>query len=87
MGITFDFSSGSQLVMGSLWVIVLFAVVQLAPNSLELLAKYQPSIDGPQAPVRGMLTLNRAVAAAAALLMVAGVMGLSRGTTFLYWQF
>ena len=38
LGVTFDWSSGSQLILGLAWLAVLFVIVTAMPNSLELLA-------------------------------------------------
>ncbi len=47
IGVTFDWSSGSQFVGAIFWLIVLFVVSTRLPNSLELLQRYAPALDFP----------------------------------------
>jgi alginate O-acetyltransferase complex protein AlgI len=103
LGVTYDWSSGSQLVAGLAWLVILFVIVTAMPNSLELLVPYRPALDfqGPApefAEATGAtsnlwrlrlrdLIQSRIGAALVATLAVAGVLGLQRATGFLYWQF
>jgi hypothetical protein len=93
LGVTFDWSSGSQLILGLAWLAVLFVIVTAMPNSLELLAPYRPALDfqGSE-PQPRRLTLrdlieSRLGPALVATMAVAGVLGLQRASGFLYWQF
>jgi hypothetical protein len=45
VGVTFDWSSGSQFVSATSWLVVLFLVITQLPNSLELLERYDPALD------------------------------------------
>jgi hypothetical protein len=96
LGITYDWSSGSQLIASLGWLVVLFVIVTALPNSLELLARYRPALDfqrpepesdGPRGPRLMDLVQSRIGPALVATLAVAGVLGLQRATGFLYWQF
>jgi hypothetical protein len=102
-GVTYDWSSGSQFIAGLAWLAVLFVVVTLMPNSLELLSPHRPALDfqgspSEAAPARGVraavarlrptdLVQSRFGPAFVATLAVAGVLGLHRVSAFLYWQF
>jgi hypothetical protein len=96
LGITYDWSSGSQLIASLGWLVVLFVIVTALPNSLELLARYRPALDfqrpepesdGSRGPRLMDLVQSRIGPALVATLAVAGVLGLQRATGFLYWQF
>ncbi len=99
-GVTYDWSSGSQLIAAGAWLAVLFVIVMAMPNSLELLAPYRPALDFPTpepgpdeaVPLKRRLGLtdlvrSRLGPALVATLAVAGVLGLSHASGFLYWQF
>lgn len=103
LGVGLDWSSGSQFISAFLWVAVLFVIATGMPNSLELLRRYEPALDfepeeataAEQAPRRPIwmrliprhIVLEGAGASLLAALFVAGVLALSRGAGFLYWQF
>jgi D-alanyl-lipoteichoic acid acyltransferase DltB (MBOAT superfamily) len=103
IGITYDWSSGSQLITSLAWVGALFVVVTAMPNSLELLSPYRPALDfqgteaetmKPHEARHGMARLrltdivqSRFGPALIAAMAVAGVLGLNRVSAFLYWQF
>ncbi len=103
VGVTYDWSSGSQFIASIVWLGVLFVIVMAMPNSLELLAAYRPALDfqgsEPEAteshrarPILGRLrqmniVRSRLGPALIATLAVAGVLGLNRASGFLYWQF
>jgi hypothetical protein len=93
LGVTYDWSGGSQFITSFVWLGVLFVIVTALPNSLELLAAYRPALDflGPEPAVTGVRRMDivrgRLGPAFVALLAVAGVLGLNRVAGFLYWQF
>jgi hypothetical protein len=45
LGVSFDWSSGSQFLSAIVWLAVLFIVSTRLPNSLELLQRYEPALD------------------------------------------
>jgi len=103
IGVTYDWSSGSQFITSFVWLAVLFVVVTTIPNSLELLSPYRPALDfqRPEADATDPHGAGRAVGRLGLLdivrsrlgpplvaaLAVAGVLGLHRVRAFLYWQF
>ena len=103
IGVTYDWSSGSQFIASFVWLAVLFVVVTTIPNSLELLSPYRPALDFQRAEsdatdpngagrALGRLGLRDIVRSRlgpplVAALAVAGVLGLHRVRAFLYWQF
>lgn len=103
VGVTYDWSSGSQLIYSVVWLSVIFVIVTAMPNSLELLAAYRPALDfhvpesdviqsGETRPtVRRLrqidIVRSRVGPALIGMLAVAGVLGLHRASGFLYWQF
>jgi D-alanyl-lipoteichoic acid acyltransferase DltB (MBOAT superfamily) len=100
VGVTYDWSGGSQLVAAVAWLAVLLVIVMAMPNSLELLALYHPALDfqrpepaaGEGRSLRERLRLldivqSRLGPALVATLAVAGALGLHHASGFLYWQF
>jgi hypothetical protein len=86
--------------MNTGWVTVGFLLpfVWLLPNSHQLLARFQPTLEylvGDRNVVRAdprwfsrfLWQPRRAWALAVAMLAVASVLGLSRISEFIYWQF
>lgn len=79
-----------------IWIGFLLPAVMLLPNSLELLARFQPALDFPDvafgttaATGRGPrgVALNRMVATLAALLMLLSIMSIGHSGGFVYGQF
>jgi alginate O-acetyltransferase complex protein AlgI len=100
IGVTYDWSSVSQLIAAGAWLAVLLVIVLAMPNSLELLAPYRPALDFPTpvpVPDGAMrfkdrlgitdLVQSRLGPALVATLAVAGVLGLPHASGFLYWRF
>jgi D-alanyl-lipoteichoic acid acyltransferase DltB (MBOAT superfamily) len=84
----------TDLVMGGAWVAALLLIALLLPNSLQMLAKYEPVVG--TAPrkiaspwVAGALSWRPGFAWTVALcgLTVAAVLRLGGPSEFLYWQF
>ena len=99
-GVTTLDSIGSQSILALAWLAVLFVIVTIMPNSLELLAPYRPALDfqmrelpaGAATRVWDRFRLRDLVSsrlgpALVATLAVAGVLGLHHATAFLYWRF
>lgn len=100
LGVEMDFSSGSHFIFSSLWVFALFIIAIFLPNSLEIMRDFKPALHFDAAAESSrtlrhriaeagasMLTLNKRWALFIATLFVLGVIGLSRPSEFLYWQF
>jgi len=76
----------SKTLIGAVWwLVVLLPAVMLLPNSLALLSRYQPVLEGEL--WEGGLVASRLAAIVVAVLGVLGVMTLNQGTGFLYGQF
>jgi D-alanyl-lipoteichoic acid acyltransferase DltB (MBOAT superfamily) len=93
-------SNWSRVHMNTGWVTVGFLLpfVWLLPNSHQLLARFQPTLEylvgdrnvvhaEPRWFSRFLWQPRRAWALAVAMLAVASVLGLSRISEFIYWQF
>ncbi len=100
MGATSDVSSGSRFVFGALWISALFAIATCAPNTLEIMRKFDPALyfevlAGSKNQLRHAASRIHALAlqwsSRWALAMAGGfalgVLGLNRASEFLYWQF
>jgi hypothetical protein len=76
------------------WLAVLLLVALLFPNTLQLMARYQPALgvlSKPAAPLSVLRALDWAPTApwavAMSSLVVAAVMRIGGKSEFLYWQF
>lgn len=98
LGIAGDMSSGSVFVISTIWIVGLFLIATLMPNSLELMQRYAPALyfepttksESPTAVWRLGSTTVSWTAGWAILIsafFVFGALGLSRPSEFLYWQF
>ena len=76
---------------GFVWIAVLLAVVWWAPNSQQMLARFEPALDPVPLPSSGRVRLawqpNLAWAAGTACVFVLAVLHLSRISEFIYFQF
>jgi alginate O-acetyltransferase complex protein AlgI len=85
--------SAQEFVLAIAWLGVLLLIALLPPNTLQLMARYDPALGGPWPPAR--LLLLRAIdwtptvpwAVAIAPLVIAAVLRLGGKSEFLYWQF
>lgn len=102
IGISGDMTSGATFTYAVIWIVTLFLIATVMPNSLEIMQRYQPALyfepkaKQPSAAVpaasvsvrRSMvLTWNTRWAFVMAALFIFGALGLSRPSEFLYWQF
>lgn len=97
IGFTVDDLSGLGMLYG--WIAVLLTIVLVSPNILEMLRAWQPAVTMPSdrslgclQPWRGLalrlqFSLTPIWAAAAAVMLALGVLGVNRVSEFLYWQF
>ena len=89
-GVTFNDSHG--LVRGGLvnWIAILLAVVWLAPNTQQIMARSRPALGIPHEPqYRGWLLWRPrfGYAAAVSALLIVSVVNLTQRSEFLYFQF
>jgi len=87
-----DFSEGRGLVRGGLvnWMIILLAIVWFAPNTQQILARFDPALGIPRDSQPARLLLWRPRAALAMIGAVAAfvvIINLHRNSEFLYFQF
>lgn len=93
-GIAGDMSSGSRFSFACIWLTALFLVATRMPNTLELLASFEPALHfKPQASAPRTAAAQPAIrwshgwALATSAAFVFGTLGLNRASEFLYWQF
>jgi hypothetical protein len=97
LGIGGDMSSGAVFTAATLWVVALFLIATVMPNSLELMRRYEPALYFEPAKANaskpvwrlGMMTVSwtGGWAILISVFFVFGALGLSRPSEFLYWQF
>jgi hypothetical protein len=100
LGIVADVSSGSFFIMALVWIFILFVIAAYAPNSLEIMRKFEPALyfEAQAAKVRkwrqyasakhaSILQLSNRWAFLMALAFLVSLLGLTRVSEFLYWQF
>jgi D-alanyl-lipoteichoic acid acyltransferase DltB (MBOAT superfamily) len=98
LGIAGDLSSGATFTLSAVWIIALFGIATLMPNSLELMQRFAPALyfepakASPQRqpawrPAALTVAWNARWAVLIAAFFVFGALGLSRPSEFLYWQF
>jgi alginate O-acetyltransferase complex protein AlgI len=89
MGVQGDVTSGTAFVQAAAWILVLGLIALVLPNSLEVLARFEPALHFQRArrPVRFEAALRGRWAALFGLMLAAGVLSLNRVSEFLYWQF
>jgi D-alanyl-lipoteichoic acid acyltransferase DltB (MBOAT superfamily) len=99
LGVGFADISGAQMISTYAWVAVLLAIAFLAPNSQELMARFEPVLEmsrgvAGKAPRDGGRPRSRLAwsptagwAVATGALIFVGVAAITRHSEFLYWQF
>ena len=88
-GVAFPLGGGSRLVFQYLWILVLLPLVMLAPNTQEILGRFEPALGlrGGNVLTRFALRLTPGWGALAGAVTAAGLLSLSRVSEFLYYQF
>jgi D-alanyl-lipoteichoic acid acyltransferase DltB (MBOAT superfamily) len=89
-GVAFTLGGGSRFLLQYAWIVVLLPIVMLAPNTQQLLGRFQPALDfvrGAPQSARLLWRPSGAWAAFVAVLTAAGLLSLSRISEFLYYQF
>jgi D-alanyl-lipoteichoic acid acyltransferase DltB (MBOAT superfamily) len=89
-GVVWGLGGASRLVLQYAWIIVLLPVVLFAPNTQEILSRYQPALDFRNgAGLRELLCWRptKGWAVTVALVTAGGLLTLSRVSEFLYYQF
>lgn len=88
-GVAFTLGAGAQFVGTWAWIVVLLPVVFLAPNTQEILARFDPALG-----VRGIRSSSlllwrptRGWAIASGLLAAVGLLALTHHSEFIYFQF
>lgn len=82
-------SSGAQFARAVAWIGALLAIALAAPNSLELMRRFEPALHFQAVPAGRQIAVafNLRWALFFSLLLLAGAMSLNRISEFLYWQF
>jgi hypothetical protein len=90
-GVTFGANSGSALVFTFGWVAVLLLVAFFAPNTQQLMARFDPGLptdtEQRNSLLRGCWSFSPRWALAAGTWAFIGVIAITHRSEFLYWQF
>jgi hypothetical protein len=89
-GVVFALGGGSRFVLQYAWIVVLLPVALFAPNTQELLGRFQPALDFPgdaARVVRFSWRPSMVWATLVGVLTAGGLLSLSRVSEFLYYQF
>ena len=88
-GIAFPLGGGSRLVFQYLWIVALLPVVMFAPNTQEILGRFQPALNFHDTRERVRLSWcpTPGWAAIVATVTACGLLSLTRVSEFLYYQF
>ena len=100
LGVTSDFGSGRNFISSLFWILALFIIAVFAPNSMEIMRRVEPALYFDADIDHGnklrffacrqkaaIFSLSNRWAFCIALIFLIGVLGLSRPSEFLYWQF
>src|SRR5437660_10597172 len=89
LGLSFHLGGGAHFVFQYLWIVALLPLVMLAPNTQEILGRFQPALNfrGPPAPARLAWRPTAGWAALVAAVTACGLLSLTRSSEFLYYQF
>ena len=89
-GVAFTLGGGSRFLLQYAWIVALLPIALFAPNTQQLLGRFQPALDFREEAPRSARLLWRpsgAWAAFIAVITAAGLLSLSRVSEFLYYQF
>jgi len=88
-GVAFTLGGGAQFVSTWAWIVVLLPIVFLAPNTQEIMARFEPALGfrGERLPVRLLWRPTRNWAFASGVLAAVGVLALTHHSEFIYFQF
>jgi len=88
-GVAFTLGGGAQFVTTWAWIVVLLPIVFLAPNTQEIMARFEPALGfrGERLPVRLLWRPTRNWAFASGVLAAVGVLALTHHSEFIYFQF
>jgi hypothetical protein len=88
-GVGFHLGGGARFVYQYLWISVLLPVVMLAPNTQEILGRFEPALNVEKRAKEPRLSWRPTArwAAVAAVITVCGILSLTRVSEFLYYQF
>lgn len=87
-GVVGDAFSGANFTSAMLWSLMLLLIALLAPNSLQLMAKFEPALGMKSvAGGRWQARLDARWASVFGLVLLVGLMSLNQVSEFLYWQF
>ncbi len=89
LGVVFTPAGGHDFLMNFVWVAALLPVVFLAPNTQQIMQRFQPALNYRAAGNRVRLTWSaqRRWAIAMAFVLACGLLSLTRPSEFLYFQF
>ena len=90
LGVTFSLGGTRRFILQYLWILTLLPFTLLAPNTQEILGRFQPALDfrgSAQSAPRLAWRPSTGWAMAASLVIAAGLLSLSRVSEFLYYQF
>jgi alginate O-acetyltransferase complex protein AlgI len=83
----------TDFIVRNAWVATLFLIATLAPNSLQIMSRFEPALDAGQRAAHTQTTVrfawqpNLAWALVVAVTASAAILRLSAESEFLYWQF
>jgi hypothetical protein len=90
LGVRFGAGSGSLLLSTWLWVTGLLICIFFAPNTQQIMARFEPVLDAPidlGRAGRWVWAPSARWAIAVAIVLFVGIVSITRISEFLYWQF
>lgn len=89
MGVEFALGGGASFIAAWAWIVALLLVARLAPNTQEIMARYEPALEvGAERATRHLAWRpTPGWAVATAVVAVGGTLALTRVSEFLYFQF
>jgi alginate O-acetyltransferase complex protein AlgI len=89
LGVAFHLGGGAHFVFQYSWIVALLPLVMLAPNTQEILGRFQPALNfrGPPASAHLAWRPTAGWAALVAAITACGLLSLTRASEFLYYQF